>query len=213
MRNVPLVLVLALTGCTSLYYEAMEKIGKEKRDILMQRIVDSKKDQEAAAKQFKTTLEAFQDVTGFEGGNLEKTYKKLNGEFEDAESRAKQLSDRIKSIDQVSSDLFKEWATELGKIQDATLRSRSQRLMRDTRLRNQQYLARMKQTERKMQPVLQAFRDQVLFLKHNLNASAIGSLKTTATKLDGDVSLLMADIQGSIKEADAFIQTLSTPQP
>ncbi len=213
MRNVPLVLVLALTGCTSLYYEAMEKIGKEKRDILMQRIVDSKKDQEAAAKQFKTTLEAFQDVTGFDGGNLEKTYKKLNGEFEDAESRAKQLSDRIKSIDQVSSDLFKEWATELGKIQDPTLRSRSQRLMRDTRLRNQQYLARMKQTERKMQPVLQAFRDQVLFLKHNLNASAIGSLKTTATKLDGDVSLLMADIQGSIKEADAFIQTLSTPQP
>ena len=203
--------VLALTGCTSIYYNAMEKIGKEKRDILVQRIVDSKKDQAEAAKQFKTTLEAFQEVTGFDGGNLEKTYKKLNGEFEDAESRANKLSDRIKSIDQVSGDLFKEWGQELSTIKDTTLHTRSQKLLRDTRLRNQQYLQRMRQTERKMLPVLQAFRDQVLFLKHNLNANAIGSLKTNATKMDGDVDLLIADIEGSIKEADAFIQTLSAP--
>ena len=204
-----LLLSLLLTGCTSLYYNAMEKIGKEKRDILVQRIVDSKKDQAAAAKQFKTTLEAFQEVTGFDGGNLEKIYKKLNGEFEDAEKRANNLSDRVKSIEQVSGDLFKEWNQEIGVIKDDGLRSRSERLLRETRLRNQQYIDRMKQTQRKMKPVLQTFRDQVLFLKHNLNANAVGSLKTTAAKMDGDVDALVADLEGSIKEADAFIQTLA----
>jgi hypothetical protein len=207
-----LLLAVALTGCTSIYYNAMEKIGKEKRDILVQRIVASKKDQEEAKKQFKTTLEAFQDVTGFDGGNLEKTYKKLNGEFEDAEKRANNLSERIKSIDQVATDLFKEWNQEIGAIKDTTLHARSQQLLRKTRLRHQQYLQRMKQTERKMQPVLQGFRDQVLYLKHNLNAKAIGSLKTTAAKMDGDVSVLIEDIEGSIKEADSFIQSLSTEQ-
>jgi hypothetical protein len=211
MRLALIIALAAATGCTSLYYNAMEKIGKEKRDILLQRIIDGKKDQEKAKEQFKTTLEAFQHLTGFEGGDLEKTYKKLNSEFEDAEKRANDLSDRIKSIDQVANDLFKEWNQELGTIKDSALNARSARLLRQTRLRHQQYLARMKQTERKMLPVLQTFRDQVLFLKHNLNAKAIGSLKTTSAKMDTDVTLLVADIEGSIKEADSFIQSLSTP--
>lgn len=211
MRSV-LFLSLVLTGCTSLYYDAMEKIGKEKRDILVQRIVAGKKDQEEAKQQFKTTLEAFQSVTAFDGGDLEKTYKKLNGEFEEAEKRADDLSDRIRSIDKVANDLFSEWTAELATIQDASLKTRSQQLLRQTKARHQQYLLRMKQTERKMNPVLQAFNDQVLFLKHNLNAKAIGSLKASAAKLDTDVSLLVTDIEGSIKEADSFIQTLSSQQ-
>jgi predicted nuclease with TOPRIM domain len=211
MRLALIIALAATTGCTSLYYNAMEKIGKEKRDILLQRIIDSKKDQEKAKEQFKTTLEAFQNLTGFDGGDLEKTYKKLNGEFEDAEKRANDLSERIKSIDQVASDLFKEWNQELSTIKDSSLHARSAQLLRQTRLRHQQYIARMRQTERKMLPVLQGFRDQVLFLKHNLNAKAIGSLKTTAAKMDTDVGLLVADIEGSIKEADSFIQSLSTP--
>jgi len=204
-----LLLTLLLTGCTSLYYNAMEKIGKEKRDILVQRILAGKKDQERAKEQIKTTLEAFQDLTGFEGGDLEKTYKKLNGEFEDAEKRANDVSDRIKSIDQVGSDLFNEWGQELATIKDSTLHARSQQLLRVTRNRHQQYIQRMKQTERKMLPILQGFRDQMLFLKHNLNAKAIGSLKTTTAKMDGDVTALVADIEASSKEADAFIQSLA----
>ncbi len=210
MRSATLFIALALTGCTSLYYDAMEKIGKEKRDILLQRIVAGKKDQEEAKKQIKTTLEAFRDLTGFDGGNLEKTYKKLNGEFEDAEKRANDVSDRIKSIDQVSKDLFREWTQELSNIKDMALHARSEQLLTATRTRQQQYLRRMRQTESKMVPVIQGFRDQVLFLKHNLNAKAIGSLKTTAAKMDGDVSVLIADLEGSIVEADKFIKTLTT---
>ena len=211
MRLLLAATIFAFTGCTSLYYNAMEKIGKEKRDILVQRIIAGKKDQEKAKEQIKTTLEAFQELTGFEGGNLERTYKKLHGEFEDAGKRANDLSDRVKSIEQVGNDLFKEWNQELGTIKDTTLHARSATLLRQTRARHQQYIQRMKQTESKMRPVWQGFRDQVLYLKHNLNAKAIGSLKTTAAKMDGDVSLLVADMEGSIKEADSFIQTLTTP--
>ena len=206
------LLLLLLTSCSSLYYNAMEKIGKEKRDILVQRIVDGKKDQEAAKKQLKTTLEAFQELTGFEGGNLEKVYKKLNGEFVDSEKRAKDLSDRIASIDQVAKDLFAEWDKEISEMKDKSLRTRSQQMLRETRARHQQYLKRMQQTDRKMQPVLQGFRDQVLFLKHNLNAKAIGSLKATATKMDGEVGVLIQDIEGSMREADSFIDSLKTTE-
>jgi hypothetical protein len=212
LKSLLALLLLLLTSCSSLYYNAMEKIGKEKRDILVQRIVDGKKDQEAAKKQLKTTLEAFQELTGFEGGNLEKVYKKLSGEFADSEKRAKDLSDRIASIDQVAKDLFAEWDKEISAMKDKSLRTRSQQMLRETRARHQQYLKRMQQTDKKMQPVLQGFRDQVLFLKHNLNARAIGSLKATATKMDGEVGVLIQDIEGSMREADSFIDSLKTTE-
>jgi hypothetical protein len=212
LKSLLALLLLLLTSCSSLYYNAMEKIGKEKRDILVQRIVDGKKDQEAAKKQLKTTLEAFQELTGFEGGNLEKVYKKLSGEFADSEKRAKDLSDRIASIDQVAKDLFTEWDKEISAMKDKSLRTRSQQMLRETRTRHQQYLKRMQQTDKKMQPVLQGFRDQVLFLKHNLNARAIGSLKATATKMDGEVGVLIQDIEGSMREADSFIDSLKTTE-
>ena len=210
MKRIVLLAVLAwsVTGCSRLYYASMEKIGKEKRDILVGRILEGRKDQEEAKKQFQTTLQAFQAVTGFQGGKLETVYNKLNDEYEDAASRAKAVSDRIESIERVGNDLFKEWEKEVGSMRDASLRSRSQTMLRDTRLRQRQYLRTMRATERRMQPVLEVFRDQVLFLKHNLNAKAVNSLKGVSVKLDAEVAGLVKDIEASVAEADAFVASL-----
>jgi F0F1-type ATP synthase membrane subunit b/b' len=197
-----------LGGCTKAYYAAMEKIGKEKRDILASRIEEGKKDQEKAKQQFATTLEAFQALTGFSGGNLEKTYKKLNGELESAEKRAKDVRDQIKSIEQVSKDLFQEWETEIEGMSNARYKAQSRTMLRDTQKRYGVLIGKMNDSARRMEPVLQAFRDQVVFLKHNLNSRAISSLKETGAKLDVEVSGLVKDLEASIQEADAFIASL-----
>ncbi len=202
--------LLAAQGCSKLYYASMHKLGKEKRDILVQRIKDGKKDQDAAKEQLKTTLQAFQELTGFNGGNLEKVYNRLNGELERAQSRADKLSNQITSIDKVAGDLFAEWQKEIDGMQDPTLKRKSIGILADTKLRHAQYMRRMRQTEAKMVPILQRFRDQVTFLKHNLNAKAIQSLKVTAAKMDGDVAGLIGDIEVSSQEADKFIGTLSS---
>jgi hypothetical protein len=60
-----------------------------------------------------------------------------------------------------------------------------------------------------MQPVLRAFHGKVLFLKHNLNAKAIASLKKDALEIDGDVGALVKDLEASIAEADAFIASMT----
>jgi hypothetical protein len=200
--------LLGATACNRLYYASMEKLGKEKRDILVKRIKDGKKDQEEAREQIKTTLESFKELTGFDGGDLERVYNKLNGEYEAAKNRADDVSKRIQSINQVAQDLFKEWAAEIGKMGDASLKSRSRVMLRDAQVRHQHYMKAMRATEGKIQPVIRAFHDQVLFLKHNLNARAIRSLKSTLTKLDGEVSVLVTDIERSMQESDAFVQSL-----
>ena len=59
-------------------------------------------------------------------------------------------------------------------------------------------------------PVLAAFHDQVLFLKHNLNAEAISSLKETAGGINDDVKALIADMDKSINEANSFVAQMKT---
>jgi hypothetical protein len=186
----------------------MEKLGKEKRDILLQRIVDSKKEQDAARKQIQTTLKTFQELAGYQGGDLERSYNKLNDDYERAQSQADKLKDRVKSIDQVGSDLFREWQKEIDQMKNQDLKSRSRTLLRDARQRHSIYVRKMARTVQKMNPILQTFRDQVLFLKHNLNARAVGSLKQTATSINSAVDDWMKDLDSSLQEADSVIATL-----
>ena len=66
-------------------------------------------------------------------------------------------------------------------------------------------IAAMKRAESKMPPVLNAFRDQVLFMKHSLNARAIAALEGTVGEIESDVASLIRDIDASIKEAESFL--------
>lgn len=202
--------VILLAGCTRTYYKAMATFGKEKRDILVSRVKDSKKDQQQAKEQIKTTMEKFQELTGFQGGTLEKNYKELNSQYEKAADSANKLHERIGSIDQVSSDMFKEWQKEIDGMENRKLKQQSADMLRQSRLQEAGYIKSMRQTEARMTPVLKAFQDQVTFLKHNLNARAIGSLKGTSARISTDVDVLMTQMDGSMAQADALINSLNT---
>lgn len=198
-------MVVSLAACSTTYYSVWQKLGWEKRDILVDRVKDARDDQSKAKEQFKTTLEKFQTLTNFQGGDLEAKYKKLNSAYEECKSRAEAVTSQVASIDTVAQDMFKEWKKELDEYQNADLKRRSAQELKDTEARYAQLIAAMRKSEASMQPVLSAFHDQVLFLKHNLNAAAISSLQSTAAGIDSDVQQLIKDMEASIKEADSFI--------
>ncbi len=200
--------LLAAGGCTTAYYGAMEQLGQHKRDILKSRIESGREEQQAAQEQFKTTYQRFKEVAGHDGGDLEAIHDRLNAEYERSEARAQDVRDRIASIEQVSSDLFAEWQSEIDSMQNASLKSQSSRSLRDTKAKYTKLIGAMKKAEGKMPPVLTAFRDQVLFLKHNLNARAIASLSGSLGEIEGDVDALIRDIDASIRESESFLATL-----
>ena len=70
----------------------------------------------------------------------------------------------------------------------------------------------MTRAEKRLDPVLKPMRDRVLFLKHNLNAKALGGLTGELTSIQGDVDALVADLQASVAEADGFIKTMEAEQ-
>ena len=149
-------------------------------------------------------------MTNFQGGELEAKYKKLDSEYQRCEGRAQAVSDRIKAVDSVAQDMFREWKSELSEYQNPELRRNSEKKLNDSRSRYDQLIAAMRRSEAKMQPVLKAFHDQVLFLKHNLNAQAVASLQTTSTQIDQDVQALIKDMENSINEANSFIAQMKT---
>lgn len=199
---------LLLAACSSTYYRAMEGVGIEKRDILVDRVEDARDAQDDAAEQFASALDRFRSVVEVGGGDLEDTYDTLSNEYERSLSRADEVSERIDSIEGVAADLFEEWEQELEQYSSPTLRANSAALLRDTRTRYGGLMSAMRRAEASMPPVLEAFRDQVLVLKHNLNAMAIGALRNELDSIERDTARLIAEMQKAISEANAFIASM-----
>ena len=202
------VLPLFLFACSSAYYSAMETIGYEKRDILVDRVEEARDAQDDASEQFASALDQFRATVRFDGGDLEKLYDRLNSEYEDSVAEADNVRGRIDEVESVSEDLFEEWQAELGEYSSVDMRRNSEKMLRDTRTRFKQMMTAMRRAEQSMDPVLEAFQDQVLYLKHNLNARAIGALKGELASIERDTAQLIANMQSAIDEADAFIRSM-----
>jgi hypothetical protein len=203
-------LIIIATGCETAYYGTMEKMGYHKRDLMVNRVESARDAQEDAKEQFESALEKFSSVLQFDGGDLEDKYDQLKSAYDRSTVRAQTVRDRIDSVENVAVDLFDEWETELSEYSSDNLRRSSARKLKQTRQQYAQLIGAMKRAERKMEPVLVAFRDQVLFLKHNLNARAIASLQTELISVEAEVNSLIKDMNASIKEADEFINAMAS---
>ena len=207
----PIATIVGLSaGCQAAYYGTMEKLGVHKRDIMVDRVEEARDSQHDAKEQFASALDEFRSVVDVQADDLEATYDRLNGQLKRSESRADTVRTRVKKVESVSKALFKEWEQELEEYTNPSLKEASVRQLEETRQSYEVLMGAMKRAEAKMEPVLVAFRDQVLFLKHNLNAQAIASLKGELTSLEGDIASLIRDMEASISEADAFIETMQS---
>ena len=209
MRLVALLVVVSLlAGCDSAYYDMMEKVGIHKRDILVDRVKAAQKAQEQGQQQFKDALAQFKAVLGFKGGDLEKEYDKLNDEYKDSVDAADNIRDRIDKVDSVANAMFDEWQGELSQYTNQDLRRDSARQLRETRRRYARLIGAMRRAEHSLDPVLAGLKDNVLFLKHNLDARAISSLKGELNHVNLDVTNLLRNMQKSIDESNRFVAGL-----
>nr|WP_086938372.1 DUF2959 domain-containing protein [Thaumasiovibrio occultus] len=210
MRLTALLLLLStlLLGCSSAYYDAMEKVGIHKRDILVDRVEDANQAQIDAQAEFSDALSALQAFTGYQGGDLEQMYKRINQQYEDSQAAADEVTKRIDAIEDVADALFQEWYNELALYNDASLRRSSEATLKQTEREYQTMIRAMRTAEASMSPILLTLLDNTLYLKHNLNAAAIGSLDREFADLERDISAAIAEMNRAIAESEAFIRRL-----
>ena len=206
----PLVGTSALTGCAKTKIWINEKLGYEKREQLVSSVENARDQQEKAKVAFTSALEEFLALTEGDDStaDLEKKYRKIESAYENSKTRAEAVHTRISTVESVAKSLFKEWENELGEYSSDSLRKASKKQLDATRDRYTKLVGAMREAAAKMDPVLDAFKDQTLFLKHNLNARAIASLETDLAKVKSDVADLIEEMEASIAEANAFIDSL-----
>ena len=200
--------ILGLSGCSTLYYGTMEKLGVHKRDIMVDRVKAARDTQDEAKEQFLSALEQFRSVVRFQGGDLEKQYNQLNATLQKSEGKASAVRSRIRAVEDVSAALFREWRAEIKQYSSAALRDSSQQKCDQTERQYAELIAAMRRAEAKLEPALASLRDQVLFMKHNLNAKAIAGLTGELSQVQTNVDELVSEMEAAIAQANAFVASL-----
>ena len=204
-----LSLMLMLSGCQSAYYSAMEKVGVHKRDILIDRVEETKDSQQESQEEFQSALERLTTLINFDGGELQDAYNQLNDDYESSLQAANDVSTNINKVEDVADALFEEWRDELEQYKSASLKRESNKKLQTTERQFSQLLRSMRSAESKMEPVLSSLKDNVLYLKHNLNAQAVSAIKGEFTNLKRDIQLLMNDMNKSIEDSNKFIEQMN----
>lgn len=203
-------MVVLLAGCSTLKFNALEKIGIHKRDLLVANVEDARDAQKEAQDEFRDALEHFGAVVNIKETGLKKAYDRLQSEYDDSQEAADEVSEQIAEVEDVADALFDEWAEEIKQYSDASLRRDSAARREETMGRYKEMLSSMKEAEGSMKPVLDTLRDNTLYLKHNLNAQAIGSLKGHFASLETDIARLIEQMNRSIERSNAFIAEMKT---
>jgi hypothetical protein len=189
-------------------YSAYEMIGYQKRDLFKKEARNVKSNQEETGQSFKDALDRLKELYNFDGGNLEKQDRKLNSAYETAKTKADGVHSSVKQLETVAQDLFDEWKKEIAEISTPDLRAKSTAKRLEAKTKYDEFHASLKKSEAKLGPVLTKLHDQVLYLKHNLNAAAVTGLKAESGKVQSDIEALIKEMNSSISQTDEFIKTL-----
>lgn len=192
----------------SAYYQAKESMGHPKRNMVVCHVEQACDSLQETKIHFEGALKRFKAIVIVDDTTLEYKYKLLQQQYDFCKAKADHVSCRIRAIEEVSHALFKEWEAELDEYSNRSLKARSRQQLRLSRQHYVRLIKSMKRAETKILPVLSAFKDQVLFLKHNLNAQAIAALENEFLEISIDMSQLIQVMEQTIFEANQFVARL-----
>ncbi|MEQ1637695.1 MAG: DUF2959 domain-containing protein [Methylococcales bacterium] len=191
------------------YYKTRETFGEHKRDIVVYEVSQACVNLQDTRDQFEDALQRFKTIVCVDNTSLENKYNLLKRQYDFCQAKADAVSNRIRAIENVSEALFVEWEAELEQYASRALRANSKQQLKISRQRYVRLIRTLSRAEERMQPVLSAFKDQVLFLKHNLNAQAIAAIQHEFVEIGMDISQLIRIMEIIITEANEFIASLS----
>jgi hypothetical protein len=210
MARKPMLLIINYLAkcCRLVLYRAQETLGQHKRDLVVSRVGDTCESLEQTKAQFEDALKQFKTIVNVRDSSLEHCYLQLKRQYDLSWSHASAFSDKIRAIEEVSEALFVEWEQELEEYTNRSLKAHSRQQLKITRQHYSRLIKAMHKAENRIKPVLAAFKDQVLYMKHNLNARAIAALQHELHEISYDIAQLIRAMESSIFEANSFVLSL-----
>ena len=199
---------MSLTSCSTLYYNTWELLGKEKRDVLKMNMEDVDDQQKDVEEKVSDTLALIRKNYNFKEGKLEATYDRMKEDYEDAKSLADDYSEQVQKTIDIADDLFDEWEDEAKELSNANYRTTSLKQLRQTKASFKRSEKSMRRVENSLNKLLKSYNDQVVYLKHSLNAKAVGNLKAELSEIKRNIEILSSRIEKSKQQNLEFLNRL-----
>lgn len=158
--------------------------------------------------QLSKTMEVYNSLLSETATDRKDLYKKLQKEMENTDKRRAEIATRKGEMDTEAQTLFKSWADSASAIGDPALRKRTDERLAQTKASYAEIAAAGTRAAEIYAPVMKSLSDQVTYLGHDLNASAVASLKPTAAKLNTEASELTRRVDETMATASKTIGTL-----
>lgn len=194
-------------------YSALEMFGLQKRDLLQREVANARDEQKEATEDFKDALQKLKALYNIPKGPYDDAYEDLNEAYEDAKKQSAEVTQSIKKVETVAGDLFLEWEKEINEIGTPELKVASAQSLNKTKKKYSEMITTLKSSEKRISPILSKLKDHVLYLKHKLNAKAIGALQGESMRIQVQIEQLVEDINKAVKAADQFINETKDQPP
>lgn len=196
--------LFATLACDRAYYKMWEALGREKRDLLTSEIKQTRESQSKLQTEFVATFERIKKEYTFEGGEVENTYRALSKDYKALDERRNSVTKHVEKVDALAEDLFEEWRKEANDMNDTSLRSQSLTKLEQSQAKFAEVAQKYAGMLEVVNGSLKRLHDHVIFMKHNLNAQALGALKRELHAMQPELDRLVAEINRSIALASEF---------
>ncbi len=158
--------------------------------------------------QLMKTMDVYNGLMADGATDRKGAYKKLQAEMETTEKRRSEIALKADEMKVEADTLFKSWADSAAAISDAGLRKQTEDRLAKTKASIAEIGTAGQKATEIYGPVMKSLQDQVTYLGHDLNPSAVASLKPNAVKLNDQTKELAKRIDDTISTANTAISAL-----
>jgi phosphoenolpyruvate-protein kinase (PTS system EI component) len=132
--------------------------------------------------QLQKTMDVYNSLMADDATDRKKLYNSLQKEMANTDKRRAKIDEEAASMRSAADTLFSQWATSAAAIESPDLRKKSEDRLNATKASYEEIGTVGKKAGDLYEPFMKALQDQVTFLGHDLNPSAVASLKPEAVE-------------------------------
>jgi Protein of unknown function (DUF2959) len=207
-KKIDLVLALAAAVAVLRAAPAAAQAGPDQTAKFLKTVEGTVKAIGESRAQLQKTVATYNSITDMTAKDVKSAYKDLGKDIAESEKKVADGRPKIDEMNSAAAAYFTAWKESAAAISDPGLRKRSEERLADGQARFNKIAVAGKDARQSFDTLMTDVKDQSTFLGHDLNASAIASLKPDAAKFNGRANALFAKTDGVTKMFDDYIASM-----
>lgn len=182
--------------------------GPEQTAKLVKTVENTNKSIREAREQLQKTLDNYNSIVDMSAPDTKGAYKDLGGKTTECEKKVANIGPKVDEMNAEASTYFGAWKDSAATISDSSLKQRSEARLTDSQAQFNKIAAAGKDARQSFDALMTDLKNQTTFLGHDLNASAIKSLKPDAVKFNTRAAATLSKIDTVIKMNEDYIASM-----